>query len=690
MSARQKKLLRLDTSSDDLAFDESTVMMPPPNEVMPLQASYRSSSGGAASTDRGAVSDREGTTDRGSTTERELASGDTFDVNAMPIGSSLLQSTKERTWEPVATPSGRNLYWYNWKSGESQWEMPEEISRKDGARTPTTTLPSTPKGGQGGSGETAELWKVLHARSDVVQVRGDWSEMGDRQTSEKFYFNATTQAYQWESPWEDSGKGMNPAQNDAASGDSEWEPIATPMGKALYWYNWTTGESSWTKPMGTLQGKRPHSLKSPLASTETAEQNKEKRLWHILLERAKVVTSSGDWTEYVDPQSNEQFFWNSAMEVGQWHRPETFASSSSQGLANAREASTVAKNNMTPPQQQSRRSQRQKKWEPVATPKGRNLYWWNSDTGESQWERPDEVSPAQAAAHAAHVLPATHESNTMSELTEVNQLWVTLRSRATVEAINGDWHRMNDPHTGERFYWNAVTDASQWKEPEISGKWLDPSHTDAVNSSEWTAVQTPAGRLLCYYDKVTGNSQLVQPETYAMTDRHATPELLLSVSDPRCTDVPKMRRLWTVILQRSTTQKTVSDWAELRDSTTGEIFYHCGRTEVSQWEVPDAFRHEIATQNEGGKAVHFSAAETHTSSNDHPWEAVKTPKGRNIYFWNRNTGESQWEHPDPSKQIVPVPSNGNETQDGHYLSNSSSSSSSSSSRTNFNRDPGCS
>ena len=334
--------------------------------------------------------------------------------------------------------------------------------------------------------------------------------------------------------------------------------------------------------------------------------------------------------------------------------------------ANAREASTVAKNNMTPPQQQSRRSQRQKKWEPVATPKGRNLYWWNSDTGESQWERPDEVSPAQAAAHAAHVLPATHESNTMSELTEVNQLWVTLRSRATVEAINGDWHRMNDPHTGERFYWNAVTDASQWKEPEISGKWLDPSHTDAVNSSEWTAVQTPAGRLLCYYDKVTGNSQLVQPETYAMTDRHATPELLLSVSDPRCTDVPKMRRLWTVILQRSTTQKTVSDWAELRDSTTGEIFYHCGRTEVSQWEVPDAFRHEIATQNEGGKAVHFSAAETHTSSNDHPWEAVKTPKGRNIYFWNRNTGESQWEHPDPSKQIVPVPSNGNETQDGHY------------------------
>ena len=42
------------------------------------------------------------------------------------------------------------------------------------------------------------------------------------------------------------------------------------------------------------------------------------------------------------------------------------------------------------------------KWQPVATPKGKNLYFWNTETGESQWEAPlwmDEVDTTSGAVY---------------------------------------------------------------------------------------------------------------------------------------------------------------------------------------------------------------------------------------------------------------------------------------------------
>ena len=142
---------------------------------------------------------------------------------------------------------GRNLYYYNWKTGESSWEKPEELKTPQNADKKARVLPSTPKAEDDKTSK--QLWSVLLKRSEQVKEAGDWCEMLDSQTKERFYYNKSTGDSQWEVPdalalqqnqYAQSSK-HNLIKSPKASAASiattrdgrRWEPITTPKGKNL-------------------------------------------------------------------------------------------------------------------------------------------------------------------------------------------------------------------------------------------------------------------------------------------------------------------------------------------------------------------------------------------------------------------------------------------------------------------------
>ena len=196
-SIRMRRLSRSITIDTDTDLEEH-------GEIEPYKSPKASNE--ISNTNQIAVVDSVRTT-RGGETDRELESGDTFDENSMMpmrswnqsnINQSLLpgNGNQHRKWEPIATPTGKNLYWYNWQSGESQWEKPAELENQ-----PTTNalpLPSTPKTKD--YKQAHDLWGILLKRSNVVAVKGEWQQMKDSQTGEHFYHNPTQMISQWELP----------------------------------------------------------------------------------------------------------------------------------------------------------------------------------------------------------------------------------------------------------------------------------------------------------------------------------------------------------------------------------------------------------------------------------------------------------------------------------------------------------
>lgn len=352
----------------------------------------------------------------GGATERELASGDVFpdyDVD-LPMRTNLNQNTStmsgaQPTWEALTTPMGRHIYWYDWSRGVSQWEKPTEVAQLSDSQLGHRVMPPTPKQGSGpgsngaskGTDKAAELWGLLKKRSQTVatSIQSGWKELRDDRTGEHFFHNEQRALFQWEKPaeWVDEnhigGAGLH----------GGWQMVATPLGRSLYYYNESTGSSQWERPaeMGDPSGANESDIKRQamrLASTPKSSSDAEKsaaaKLWVVLALRSTRVQVIGDWHEFYDPMTKETFYHNVEADEYCWERPKAMEHidpvivvdssklPSGQKLENAPahiprpkiKKAVVGSSGDNAPKKSNTPVQ---VWEPVATPKGKHLYYWN-------------------------------------------------------------------------------------------------------------------------------------------------------------------------------------------------------------------------------------------------------------------------------------------------------------------------
>ncbi|KAK3241478.1 hypothetical protein CYMTET_48758 [Cymbomonas tetramitiformis] len=143
--------------------------------------------------------------------------------------------------------------------------------------------------------------------------------------------------------------------------------------------------------------------------------------------------ASQEWERYFDKNNgNRAYYHNAKTGVSQWEQPEGWAESGS----NARSTGDAGSGLST--------SDAENGWQQAVDPKSQKVYYYNTATGVSQWEKPLGLAGAGIASSSSSSRPNAAVS------------------KATTE---GEWHEALDMATQKLYYWNSATKQSTWERP---------------------------------------------------------------------------------------------------------------------------------------------------------------------------------------------------------------------------------
>ncbi|CAN0557801.1 unnamed protein product [Ectocarpus sp. 12 AP-2014] len=191
--------------------------------------------------------------------------------------------------------------------------------------------------------------------------------------------------------------------------------------------------------LATLEGHKRcretlNSVKQQGDTTAGAQEDsalvRPQSLMSLRRERSVRLEHWGDWISYEDQNEKSVFWYNHVEEKSQRDAPTGVREGSASSLTKA-----------------SMRLKREGDWIEYTLPDG-NVFYYNDKNNEFQWERPDDLSSTAA----------------------VSQEWADederLEGDTGIGGSTGDWMAFEDPLTGLVFWYNQVTDESQWEPPE--------------------------------------------------------------------------------------------------------------------------------------------------------------------------------------------------------------------------------
>ena len=203
-------------------------------------------------------------------------------------------------WEELYDESG-NVYWYSHATGESSWEVPQEWTDLEQVES--------------------------YAEPAASSGREEWEELYD-ESGNAYYYNHTTGETSWEPPtWGDLKSKLkmqrmtaaltSAAAESATEADAEtaepsegtaWEELDDGSGNT-YFYNHTTGETSWDAPQawGDLKSKLKMQ-RMTAALTSAAEQPEPHEYYgESAIEAASSYESGGAAIELAEPYAGEEW-----------------------------------------------------------------------------------------------------------------------------------------------------------------------------------------------------------------------------------------------------------------------------------------------------------------------------------------------------------------------------------------------
>lgn len=143
--------------------------------------------------------------------------------------------------------------------------------------------------------------------------------------------------------------------NAAAQTKSPWTATKDPNSGQMYYHNATTGESTWTRPADFIED-----VEEPLPS---------------------------GWTESTDPNSGAKYYHNASTGTSSWERPKASKKEKARDAAfdnwSQLTSSTVSDGGAA-----AASRGRKSKWVVEVSEEDGRAYFFNTETGESQWEKP--------------------------------------------------------------------------------------------------------------------------------------------------------------------------------------------------------------------------------------------------------------------------------------------------------------